>query len=84
MLKHSSEGTRAVGGMHGRLPTLSPLPPHAFQAGAEFLGFFLGDSFLDLLRNAIHQRFRVLQSEPSNGPHFLDNRDLLASEACEG
>src|ERR1700733_1423190 len=56
------------------------LRPRLFQSSLDLLGFFLAHAFLDRLRRGFNQVLRFLQSERSDGAHFLDHFDLLVAD----
>ena len=57
--------------------------PCLFQLCLEFLGFGLGDLFLDLRGSSIHQLLCFLQSETGHLADDLDHIDLLVAGGFE-
>ena len=51
------------------------------ELSLESLGVFLGDAFLDLGGDALDQTLRLGEAETGDGADFLDDLDLLSTEA---
>src|SRR5712691_3953702 len=49
----------------------------------DFLGFFLGDTFLHGLRGLINDSFGLFQSQASEFAYNFDDIDLIWSDFCE-
>ncbi len=53
----------------------------SLELGLELLGVFLGDAFLDLGGDALDQALRLGEAQAGDGADFLDDLDLLGTEA---